>query len=155
MTLLIYVYIWFDMMISTRFYGDTPSGVWYLSSYGPPMDDLCRGCIVGRFSPYEEASVEVVEGGDYELTRGKVTWDATALSRGLLRLTLVSDRDIYMWFFYFCIKTLYVLCFHMYMYYKRTLVVSDFALVRRCLEKVFKPAQNILIVIIHELFFNL
>ena len=36
--------------------------------------DLCRGHIMGRFSPYDEASVEVVEGGDYELTGGRVTW---------------------------------------------------------------------------------
>ena len=42
----------------------------------------------------------------------------------------------------FNIKSIYVLCFHTYMYYKRTLVVSGFALARRLLEKIFRPTQN-------------
>ena len=32
--------------------------------------------------------------------------------------------------------------FQTYMYYKGTLVVSGFTLVKRCLEKVFKPTRN-------------
>ena len=40
----------------------------------PLCTDLCRGRTVGRFSPYEEASAEAVEGGVYKLTRGRVTW---------------------------------------------------------------------------------
>ena len=61
-------------------------------------------------------------------------------SRGLLRSTLVLG--IY-YFSNFSIKSIYALCFLAYMYYKRTLVVSGFALAKRCLEKVFKPAQKV------------
>ena len=46
------------------------------------------------------------------------------------------------YFLVFNIKSIYVLCFHTYIYYKRTLVVFGFALVRWWLEKVFKPARN-------------
>ena len=41
----------------------------------------------------------------------------------------------------------------MYTYYKKTLVVFSFALARRYLEMVFRPALNVLNVIIHKLFF--
>ena len=60
----------------------------------PLWTNLCRSCIVGRFSPYEEALVEAVEGGDYELTGGRVMWGCHGVSRGLLRPTPVSGRDI-------------------------------------------------------------
>ena len=62
---------------------------------------------------------------------------------GLLRSTPLSDKNII--FSSFNIKNLYVLCFLMYTYYKRTLVVSSFALARQCLEKVFKLAEMFLI----------
>ena len=52
----------------------------------------------------------------------------------------------------FSIKNLYVLCFHMYTYYKKTLMVFGFALAQQCLEMVFRPAQNVLNIIIHRLF---
>ena len=38
------------------------------------MDELYRGHIVGRFSPFKEALVEAIKGGYYELTKGRVTW---------------------------------------------------------------------------------
>ena len=45
--------------------------------------------------------------------------------------------------------------FHMYMYYVKTPVVFGFTLIRRCIEKVFKPAQYVFKVIIHKLFFQI
>ena len=45
------------------------------------------------------------------------------------------QTEIY-YFWVFSIKNLYVLCFLMYTYYKKTLVVYGFALAGRYLEKV-------------------
>ena len=59
--------------------------------------------------------------------------------------------EIY-YFLVFNIKNIYILCFLMYTYYKRILMVSGFALAKRCLEKVFRPARNVLTIIIHKLF---
>ena len=55
-----------------------------------------------------------------------------------------SVWHIYIYYFLvFSIKNIYVLCFLMYMYYKRTLVVFGFTLARQCLEKVFRLARNL------------
>ena len=51
-----------------------------------------------------------------------------------------------------CVIIITLLFFLMYTYYKRTLVVSGFALPKRCLEMVFRPPWNVLTVIIHRLF---
>ena len=67
---------------------------------------------MGRFSPYEEASVKAFEGDIYELIGGRVMWGCHGITVWLTQTnTSVRQRCIY-YFLVFRIKTLYVLYFH-------------------------------------------
>ena len=49
----------------------------------PLWTNLCRGCIMGRFSSYKEALIEAIEGGDYELIESRVTWEGNGVTTWL------------------------------------------------------------------------
>ena len=97
-----------------------------------------------RFSPYKKAPIEALKGGVSELTRDRIIWGCHGVVVWLTQAnSSVGQRCIYC-LLVFILKTYMYYIFIMYMYYKGTLVVSSFVLARRCLEKVFKPACNVL-----------
>ena len=54
--------------------GDTPSSVLvFMQYYMSPMDKLMEMPHMMMVFPYEEALIEAVQGGDYELTK-RITW---------------------------------------------------------------------------------
>ena len=74
---------------------------------------------MGRFSPFEKATVEAIKGGDYELTEGKVMWGCHGVTAWLTQAnTSVGQRCIY-YFLVLISKTYMQYVFNMYMYYKK------------------------------------
>ena len=77
--------------------------------------------------------------GDFSST-WRVTWGYHGVIAWVTQANTTVEQIYY--FLIFNIKSIYVLYFHTYMYYKRILVVSNFALAKRWLKKIFKPARN-------------
>ena len=130
------------MLQYSWFFGDTPFEclVFYVAT-SPLWTNLCRGRIVGRFSLFEEAPIE---GGDYELTGGTVTWGFHGITAWLIQAnTNVEQRCIY-YFLVLILKTICSIFLTCICIIKGTMVVFDFAMIRRCLRKVFKSARDIL-----------
>ena len=106
--------------------------------------DLCKNRIVGRFSPFEEASVKAVKGGDYELIGGRVKWGCHGVIAWLTQAnTSVRQRCIH-YFSVLIIKTYMYYVFNAYMYYKRNTGGLWLRLSLALSGEGFRPAHDIL-----------
>ena len=122
---------------------------YYMSPMDRPMQRLNKMIIVSLRG--KEPLTEGIQGGDFS-SIGNVTWRCHSVIAWLTQAN-TSVGQIY-YFLIFNIKSIYVLCFHTYIYYKRTLVVSSFALARRRLEKVLGQPKIFLSEVVHRLFFK-
>ena len=99
-----------------------------MSSYGRTCD---RDRIWGDYNSLHRGCLRDISS---KRVVGVSSWCITYVRHIRVNTSVGTVYDIFLfsWF-----KNLYVLCFKIYMYYKRNMVVSNFVLAWRCSKKVF------------------